>query len=151
MTFWLRYILRSLSRSRRRVFFALICISVGVASVVALQTATLTVQSALTSNVRAANGGDISISSDATPLSSKDLSVFQRLQRQRRISQWTAIYSLHATAVGDNHNLVPFEVQVVQPSYPIGGQPTFVSPGNATVAGLLRKSGDVLITSVLAD
>jgi putative ABC transport system permease protein len=149
--FWLRYILRSLSRGRRRVFFALICISVGVGSVVALQTATLTVQNALTSNVRAANGGDVSVSSDATPLSSRDLSVFRRLQSQGKITQWTAIYSLHATSVGDNHRLVPFDMQVVSPSYPIGGQPTFVSPANATVGGLLQHPGDVLVTSVLAD
>jgi predicted lysophospholipase L1 biosynthesis ABC-type transport system permease subunit len=151
MSFWLRYILRSLARGRRRVFFALICISVGVGSVVALQTATLTVQNALTSNVRAANGGDVSVSSDATPLSSRDLAVFRRLQRQGRITQWTAIYGLHATSVGDNHRLVPFDMQVVSPSYPIGGQPTFVSPANATVAGLLQHPGDVLVTSVLAD
>lgn len=151
MTFWLRYILRSLSRGRRRVFFALICISVGVGSVVALQTATLTVQNALTSNVRAANGGDVSVSSDATPLSARDLSVFRRLQSQGRITQWTAIYSLHATSVGDNHRLVPFDMQVVSPTYPIGGQPTFVSPANASVGGLLQHSGDVLVTSVLAD
>jgi putative ABC transport system permease protein len=151
VTFWLRYIVRSLNRGRRRVFFALICISVGVGSVVALQTATLTVQNALTSNVRAANGGDISVSSDATPLSSRDLGVFRRLQSQGRVTRWTAIYSLHATSVGDNHRLVPFDLQVVSPSYPIGGQPTFVSPGNATVSGLLQHSGDVLVTSVLAD
>ncbi len=151
MTFWLRYILRSLNRGRRRVFFALLCISVGVGSLVALQTATLTVQTALTSNVRAANGGDISISSEATPLSRADLSIFRRLQAQRDITQWTAIYSLHATAVGDNRRLVPFDLQVISPSYPIGGQPTFVSPANASVGGLLRRRGDVLITSVLAD
>jgi putative ABC transport system permease protein len=119
--------------------------------VVALQTATLTVQNALTSNVRAANGGDVSVSSDATPLSARDLSVFRRLQSQRRITQWTAIYSLHATSVGDNHRLVPFDMQVVSPSYPIGGQPTFVTPANATVGKLLQHSGDVLVTSVLAD
>jgi putative ABC transport system permease protein len=152
LIFWMRYSLRSLHRSGRRALFALICIAVGVASVVALQTAALTVQSALTSNVRAANGGDISVATDESPLGQSDLRIFGRLQRQGQISTWTAVYSMHATAVGPARQLVPFDVQVVSvPPYPLGGQPTFVSPSTGTVGGLIRKSGDVLITSVLAD
>ncbi len=150
-TFWLRYVVRSLRRGGRRAIFAGICITVGIAGVVALQLATLTVQAALTSNVRAANGGDISVASTDNPLSASDLRVFGRLQRTGQISAWTAVAYLHATAVGPAHALIPFEVNVVSvPPYPLGGQPTFVSPSNGNVATLLRHSGDVLMTNVLA-
>lgn len=149
--FWLRYISRSLRRSGRRALFAVICITVGVAGVVALQTASLTIQNALTSNIRAANGGDISVASNDAPLSESDLAIFRQLQRQGRITGWTAVSSLHATAVGPAHALVPFDVNVVSsPPYPLGGQPTFVSPSNGNVVALLRHPGDVLISSVLA-
>jgi len=149
--FWTRYVVRSMQRSGRRVLFVVLCISVGVASVVALQTAALTVQSALTSNVRAANGGDVSVSTDATPMSRGDLQVFAGLQRQGRITNWTALYSLNATTVGANHILVPFEITVVPSAYPIGGQPTFVTPSGGNVNALLQHHGDVLLTTVLAN
>lgn len=150
--FWLSYALRSLRRGGRRTLFALLCVLVGVAGVVALQTASLTVQDALTSNVRAANGGDVSLTSQEAPLSRSDLSIFERLQRQGRISQWTAVSSVHATAVGPKQALVPFDVNLIQaPPYPVGGQPTFVSPAGGNVATLMAHRGDVLVTSVLAE
>ncbi len=151
MIFWLRYVTRSLRRSGRRSVFALLCIVVGVASVVALQTATLTVQNALTSNVRAANGGDISVASEASPISQSDLAVFSSLQRQGQISQWTAVANLHAAAVSAGGHLVPFDIQAVSRNYPIGGQPTFVSPSSGNVGTLLTGPRDVLVTTVLAD
>jgi ABC-type antimicrobial peptide transport system permease subunit len=42
------------------------------------------------------------------------------------------------------------DVQGVPANYPIGGQPTFVTPSNGNVRALLRHPGDVLATSVLA-
>src|SRR5579859_69125 len=142
--FWLTYQLRSLLRGGKRALFAAICVAVGVAGVVALQTASLSIQNALTSNVRAANGGDISLTTDAAPLSRSDLSVFQRLKRSGRITSWTAIYTVHATAVNVKHELVPFDVDVVSaPPYPLGGQPTFVSPANGNVDRLLSHPGEI--------
>ncbi|MBV9279704.1 MAG: FtsX-like permease family protein [Chloroflexi bacterium] len=127
------------------------CVAVGVAGVVALQTAALTVQNALTSNIRATNGGDVSVASDAAPLSPADLTIFRRLQRERLITTWTAVSTERATTVSASHNLIPFDVLVVTaPPYPLGGDPTFVSPSNAHVADLLRRPGDVYVTSVLA-
>lgn len=149
--FWWRYIVRSLRRGGTRSLFALLCVTVGVAGVVALQTAANTVQVALTSNVRAANGGDISVAAYATPLSTGDLRIFARLQREGRIRTWTAVSSVRATAVGPAGALVPFSVDVVAASYPVGGEPTFVTPANGRVQELLSRPGDVLLTSVLAD
>jgi len=149
--FWPSYVLRSSRRSGRRTLFAVVCVAVGVAGVVALQTAALTVQHALTSNIRAANGGDVSLSSEESPLSPTDLKVFGQLKSQGRISAWTAVSSQHATAVGAAHRLIPFDVLVVAtPPYPLGGEPSFVSPSNGRVENLIKRPGDVLITSVLS-
>jgi predicted lysophospholipase L1 biosynthesis ABC-type transport system permease subunit len=152
LLFWLSYAARSLRRSGSRGLFAIACVAVGVAGVVALQTATLTIQDALTSNVRAANGGDISLSTQESPLAASDLQTFKRLQTAGKITAWTAVWSLHATAVGNNRQLIPFDVNVVSsPPYPLGGQPTFVSPSNGNVENLLQGKGSVLVSSVLAD
>jgi ABC-type antimicrobial peptide transport system permease subunit len=152
LLFWLSYAARSLRRSGTRGLFAIACVAVGVAGVVALQTATLTIQNALTSNVRAANGGDISLSSQESPLAASDLRTFRQLQASGKITAWTAVWSLHATAVGVRQQLIPFDVNVVSsPPYPLGGQPTFVTPSNGNVENLLRRPGSVLVSSVLAD
>jgi putative ABC transport system permease protein len=119
--------------------------------VVALQTASLSLQAALISNVRAANGGDISLATEGSPLAASDLRVFRRLQAQGRISAWTAVATTPATAVGDNGALVPFDVNIVGAAYPLGGQPTFVQPSGGAVQRLLHGPQDVLVTSVLAD
>lgn len=150
--FWLTYIGRSFRRGGRRTFFAVLCVALGVGAVVALQLAAINVRASLTSDVRASNGGDISLVSQTSPLSSSDLAIFKQLQRTHRISQWTAVASIHATAVGTSHLLVPFEADAVSaPPYPLGGQPTFVTPSNGHVAPLLTGPGSALLTSVLAD
>src|SRR5947209_2897758 len=152
LLFFLSYAARSLRRSGTRGLFAIACVAVGVAGVVALQTATITLQNALTSNVRAANGGDISLSSQESPLAASNLRVFQRLQASGKITAWTAVWSLHATAVGVHQQLIPFDVNVVStPPYPLGGQPTFVSPSNGNVETLLHRPGSVLVSAVLAN
>jgi putative ABC transport system permease protein len=119
--------------------------------VVALQTASLSLQAALISNVRAANGGDISIATQGSPLARSDLRVFSRLEARGRITGWTAVASTPATSVGPGGTLVPFDVDMVGSSYPLGGQPTFVQPQNGSVRALLGRPRDVLVTSVLAD
>lgn len=149
--FWMSYVRQSIARGGTRTLLALSCIAVGVTSVVALQVASLTVQNALTSNVRAANGGDISVSTQAAPLSGTDLAVFRRLEGRGQIASWTAVSTLHGTAVGTSRRLVPFDIEVVEaPPYPLGGEPTFVSPPNGHVDALLRRHGDVLVSTVLA-
>jgi putative ABC transport system permease protein len=150
-SFWLTYITRSFLRSGRRALFAVICVVVGTAGVVALQSAGLTVENALTSNIRASNGGDISLATDEVPLSRTDLKVFAQLRREGRVSRWTAVSSVHATAIGTKGRLVPFSVDLVPvPPYPLGGQPTFVGSHNGTVETMLARSGNVLVSSVLA-
>jgi len=151
LIFALRYIVRSLWRGGTPALLAMTCIAVGIAGIVALQIASATVSNTLISNVRAANGGDISLSSNASPLSAGDLDVFRSLMRAGRIRGWTAASTLHATAVGENHDLIPFEVEVVSsPPYPLGGEPAFASPSNGRVETALARPGDVVVSSFLA-
>lgn len=147
-----RHVPRSLRRGGRRALVTLLCVAVGVAAVVALQVAALSVGDALTTNVRAANGGDIAVASDAAPLSTADLAVFRRLARGGALTRWTAVSRVHATARSPDGHLVPFDADAVDTAtYPVGGDPAFVSPAGATVHGLLRRPGDVLVSSVLAE
>jgi len=107
----------------------MLCITVGVAAVVALQVAAATVSNALTSNVRASNGGDVAVSSQSSPLAAADLTVFTTLRSEGRISAVTAVARLHATATVSGGTIVPFEVDTVDlATYPLGGGPPLLSP-----------------------
>jgi putative ABC transport system permease protein len=152
LRFALVYVPRSLLRGGRRAVVTIACIAVGVTAVVALEVASLSIGDALTTNVRAANGGDISLASNSAPLSSADLTTFQQLQAKGLITQWTAVSRVHVTANAAGGLLIPFDAEVIDtPTYPIGGQPTFVEPAGGTVGNLLSAPGDVLISSVLAE
>lgn len=130
----------------------MLCITVGVAAVVALQVAAATVSSALTSNVRASNGGDVAVSSQSSPLTAADLTVFTTLRSEGRISAVTAVARLHATATVSGGTIVPFEVNTVDlATYPLGGDPPLLNPQGGSVRALMAHRGDVLVSSVLAD
>ncbi|MDQ2960268.1 MAG: ABC transporter permease [Candidatus Dormibacteraeota bacterium] len=130
----------------------MLCITVGVAAVVALQVASATVSGALTSNVRASNGGDVAVSSQSSPLSTADLAVFASLRSQGRISAVTAIARLHATATVSGGTIVPFEVNTVDlATYPLAGDPPLLDPQGGAVRALMAHRGDVLVSAVLAD
>lgn len=59
--FYLRYAARNLTRNRRWTIFAIFCIAAGVATVVALRNLGLSIGDSLTSNLRASNHGDITL------------------------------------------------------------------------------------------
>ncbi len=62
--FYLQYAARNLWRNRRWSAFAVFSIAAGVATIVALRSLGLSIGDALTSNLRAANHGDITITQD---------------------------------------------------------------------------------------
>src|SRR5947209_16147640 len=95
--FYWTYATRSLRRGGQRTVFAIFCIAVGVMAIVALQLASLIVSNNLTSNVRAANGGDISARQDIVPFRQADLPFFDDLKRRG--------LSTGATAVADDRGI----------------------------------------------
>src|SRR5947209_7202580 len=88
---YLRYATRSLRRGGQRTLLGIFCIAVGVMAVVALRLAGDMITASLTSNVRQANGGDVSLVSTAAPLTSADLTEFQSLQGRGVIERYVAL------------------------------------------------------------
>jgi putative ABC transport system permease protein len=92
------------------------------------------------------------VSANSAPLSTSDLATFRQLAAQGTVSRWTPVSRVHATAGTAGGRLVPFDAAVVDTStYPVGGQPTFVTPADGNVQELLRRPGDVLVSAVLAE
>src|SRR6202022_2688352 len=89
--FYLRYSTRSLTRDGFRTLLAIFCIPVGVMAIVSLQLAGLTVRHSLTSDLREANGGDVSLQSFQAPLNRDDLAYLDQLKGQGLVTDWTPL------------------------------------------------------------
>src|ERR1700748_2523404 len=88
--FYWSYPSRSLARGGQRTLLAIFCIAVGVLAIVALQLVGNMFNEALTTNVRAGNGGDISVRSDIVPMTADQVKTFDTLQAQGKIARYTA-------------------------------------------------------------
>src|SRR6516164_8292034 len=99
--YW-KYATRSLQRGGQRTLLAIFCIAVGVMAIVSLQLVGNMVNTALTGNVRAGNGGDIAVRNDITPFNQEQLTTFSRLQAEGILTSYTAVINeqVHAQVSG---------------------------------------------------
>jgi len=59
LNFYLKYAARSIRRGGQRSFFAILCVAVGVAALVALQSLAVSIKDTLTGDIQARAGGDV--------------------------------------------------------------------------------------------
>lgn len=160
---YLNYTSRSLVRGGQRTILAIFCVAVGVMAIVALQLVGLMINNALTSNVRDANGGDISVGAGVAPFKQSDIAFFDTLKSNGTITNFTAIVSTNGSLVSSTTPVSPispaspvlsrstFSIEAVNPAnYPVVTPPTFTTPTNGTVATLL-KNNQVVVTQAFAD
>ena len=148
---YFNYTSRSLLRGGQRTVLAVFCVAVGVMAIVALQLVGLMINNALTGDVRDANGGDISVTSNTRPFTPADLAFFNQLKQSGTITNYTTI----STSNGSTSNVATitsgFAIMAVNPgSYPLVTPPTFVDPANGNIANLLTGNG-VIVDKTLAD
>ncbi len=140
------YATRSLTRGGQRSLLAIFCVAVGVMAIVALQLVSNAINTGLTSNVRAINGGDLSVTSPTTPLTVRQLTAFDQLRAQGALTAYTA-----ADAVGGVVHTATasrqFQVEAVDPAhFPLDGAPVFTHPRSASLTALLQGNTVVLTT-----
>ncbi|MFI5278100.1 MAG: ABC transporter permease, partial [Ktedonobacterales bacterium] len=151
LMYW-RYATRSLTRGGQRSLLAIFCVAVGVMAIVALQLVSNAINLGLTSNVRALNGGDISLSSASAPLTASQLDGLAQLQAQGAITSYTALDSLsgefHLAAAKGTSRF--FTVDAVDPQrFPLEGAPTFTTPNAGSLSAQLQGA-TVVISAPLA-
>jgi putative ABC transport system permease protein len=90
--FYWSYSTRALARGRQRTLLAIFCIAVGVLAIVALQLVSNMVNTGLTANIRATNGGDLSVSGAFESFTYQNIHpFFDQLQAQGQITRYTAV------------------------------------------------------------
>jgi putative ABC transport system permease protein len=144
------YATRSLRRGGQRTLLAIFCIAVGVMAIVSLELVGNMVNTALTGNVRAGNGGDISVRNDITPFNANQLGTFASLQADGTLSQYTAVVDeqVHAQVKGQPQ---AFLMIAADPAvFPLGGQPDFSDPSNGTISSTVSGTTVVVTDSLLS-
>jgi len=162
-SFYWTYGVRSLRRGGQRTVLAVFCIAVGVMAIVALQLASLMVSNNLVGNVRAANGGDISVHQDVMPFEAADLRYVSELKNQGIVTDVAAFTrdrgtvttgraaSAGARARSTTGHAYPSVIGVIDPrSYPLVGQPDFTAPARGDLHRLLADPGATVLSTAVA-
>lgn len=135
---YFKYTSRSLLRGGQRTILAIFCVAVGVMAVVSLQLVGFMLQNSLTTNVRANNGGDITLNAAGAPLKPGDLAFFAQLKKRGTLTNYTALMSASGSLSAAARSLQAFGVEAVDPNnFPLVSQPDFAQPANGTFARLL--------------
>lgn len=148
---YFNYTSRSLLRGGQRTVLAIFCVAVGVMAIVSLQLVGQMINGALTGNVRDANGGDISVSSESALFNSSDLSFFDQLKNNGTITNYTPIFSTNGSNGFAASITQSFQLLVVNPNiYPVVDAPSFNAPSNGRIPALLQNN-QVIVDQALAD
>ncbi|HEU5347137.1 MAG TPA: FtsX-like permease family protein [Ktedonobacterales bacterium] len=143
--YW-RYASRSLRRGGQHSLFAIFCVVVGVMVIVALQLVGIMVNAALTTNIRALNGGDLAVHTETADITDAQLGYFARLQSQGIISAYSPVVTVEAsTGLEGGLQRVPF--WVVDPTaFPLAGTMPVIQPRGGSLANLLENGAVVTDT-----
>lgn len=151
--FYLKYAWRSVQRNRRLSFFAILCVAVGVGTLVALQFLTVSIRETIAGNVQARAGGDIVASVNfsnyyQSRLSPKAQDLFNKLKAEGKLLDWTGRNS-HNIQITGYYN-VPPSVYVVDPAtFPIYGTIEMLEPKGGDFRKLLAEPDAIIISKSL--
>src|SRR5437588_7632366 len=143
------YATRSLARGGQRTVLAIFCVAVGVMAIVALQLVSLSVNQALISNIVEANGGDIRLSADITPLRRRDLAVLDQLKRRARITDYATSYAAGGTISLPSGDEATFSFIAVSNNFPLVGQANFITPSHNLTIQQVVTGNNVAMSSLV--
>ncbi len=143
------YATRSLVRGGQRTVLAIFCVAVGVMAIVALQLVSLSVNQALLGNIIEANGGDIRLNANVTPLRQRDLTVLDTLKRQGSISDYATSYDAGGSVTLPSGNEETFSFIAISSNFPLVGQANFIAPArDLTIQGVVQGN-NVAMSSIV--
>ena len=150
--FYWSYPTRSLVRGGQRTLLAVFCIAIGVLAIVALQLVVTMVTTGLTANIRATNGGDLSVSAAFASFTNQDLHpFFDQLQSHGEITRYTAVTQTQVESNDSSGATQEYTLEGVDPQmFPLeAASVLFVTPENGSLASLLTSNQVVATQSLL--
>ena len=154
--FYLHYALRSLYNSGQRVVLAIVCVTFGVMSLVAMQNLAIAMDKVALVNPAYRLGGDAEINlAEGGNISQANIDQIASLKAAGKIARYNAVsqnYSLILKEPKSNKVIYAnYGIGVDPASYPLFGQLTFDSIGSNNLSAAIIKPGTTAITRDIAD
>lgn len=157
LAFYFTYAWRSVQRGGQRTFFAILCVAVGVASIVALQSTGLAIQDAVAGDARANAKADVVVSNAQLFFTKEDLAKFDTLKQQGKIVDYTtSVDNAGVTALtkdGKQSNSFGsyYLALIIDPTkYPFYGKVELENPKGKSLKDLLVKPNQIVVNSKMA-
>lgn len=155
INFYLKYAWRSVWRSGRLSLFTILCVALGVATLVALQSLTVSIGDTLVGNVQTRAGGDLitQINSDSDyklDLLDKAENLLNQLKAKGQISDWTGLNTHNIQIAG--FFSIPPTVFVADPQhFPLYGNIPMLEPAGGDFRKLLAEKGSIIVSKTIWD
>ena len=144
------YATRSLARNGQRTLLAIFCVAVGVLAIVSLQLVGNSVNASFTTNLRALNGGDVSIATVTAPFTTQDVTYFDQLKSQGVVTNYARVDNIEAQLRANSQSLRSGLAVFDPTQFPLVGQPVFLAPSNGSLSALVQGN-TVVLTKPIAD
>jgi predicted lysophospholipase L1 biosynthesis ABC-type transport system permease subunit len=157
LSLYFKYAWRSIQRGGQRSFFAILCIAVGVAAIVALQTTGLAIQDSVAGDARANAQADVLVTSRLGNFTEADLTKIDKLKQDGTILDFTTSNSNNGLVVkkpdGSNSNSFGsyYISYIVDPAkFPLYGKIELAEPKGKTLKEVLTGPNQVIIDNKMA-
>lgn len=153
--FYFKYAWRSVLRGGQRSFFAVLCVAVGVAALVALQSLSVSIRDTLVGDIQTRAGGDVIARAGFTSEESRGLSpeagqFLDKLKSEGRIQEWTTLSS-SAMQIRGYFSFPPTLYSVDPTRFPLYGKVEMVEPAGGDFQKLLAQPNSIVLSKYLAE
>jgi predicted lysophospholipase L1 biosynthesis ABC-type transport system permease subunit len=152
-----KYAWRSIQRGGQRSFFAILCVAVGVAAIVALQTTGLSIQDAIAGDARANARADVLVNNRQEFFTADDLAKFDTLKQNNTIVDYTTSNGQNGITVkkpdgSKSNDFGSYYLSfVIQPDkFPFYGTMKLAQPAGKSLKDLLAAPGQIVLNSKMA-
>ncbi len=151
--FYFKYAWRSVKRDRKLSLFAIVCVSVGVATLVALQSLTVSIRQTLAGDIQTRAGGDVVSNVNFSRnyqimLSPKAQTLLDTLKSEGKLADWTGFNS-HTIQITGYFN-VPPTIYIIDPvHFPLYGKIPLLAPVGGVFQELLAEPDTIIVSKSL--
>lgn len=158
LNLYFKYAWRSIQRGGQRSFFAILCVAVGVAAIVALQTTGFSIQDAVTGDARTNARADVVVTSRQRLFSDQELALFQNLKDKGTIVDYTTWNDDNGLVVrkpdGKDSNTFGsyYLAFAIDPTkYPFYGAPVLGQPNGKSMKDVMTGPGQIVLNEKMAN
>ncbi|HEX2915295.1 MAG TPA: FtsX-like permease family protein [Chloroflexia bacterium] len=153
---YFKYAWRSIWRGGQRTFFAILCVAVGVASIVALQTTGLTISDSVAGDAKAEAGADVLVTNRQGNFTQQDLDQVATLKQNNTISDYTTRTALGLTILkpdgskSNDYGNFYSAFAIDSSKYPYYGKTGLENPAGKSMRDVLTGPGQIVLNSKMA-